>query len=257
MQEFHRHVDAAQFAAFNWQIARFSGTSAEGDGVKVGAQFRAGDILADMAASDKFNPFGGQQVNATLHNLLVKFHVGDAIHEQPTNSVRSLVDGDAMSGLVELRRAGQPRGTGADHRDLFARAHLRRLRDHPTLVKALVDDRALNALDCHRRIDDPQGARTFAGGRADPTSKFGKIVGLVQTVERLLPVAFVDQIIPFGNQVVDWATRRQPINQGAGVTERDAAIHTAGTLLLQGFIADVQVKFIVIQHPLQWGAFRR
>ena len=55
-------------------------------------------------------PFGGHQVDAALDYLLVKLHVGDAVHQQASYAVRPLVYGDRVTRLVELGGAGQTSG---------------------------------------------------------------------------------------------------------------------------------------------------
>src|SRR5688500_19649441 len=56
----------------------------------------------------------------------------------------------------------------SDHRDLLAGARRGRLRLHPALLEAPVDDGAFDVLDRDRRLVDAQHARPLAGGGADP-----------------------------------------------------------------------------------------
>ena len=75
----------------------------------------------------------------------------------------------------------------------------------PAFFQAVVDDRALDVLDRDRRLVDAEHARAFARRGTDAAGELGKVVGLVQPLERFLPQAAIDQIVPFGNQVVDRA----------------------------------------------------
>ena len=202
-------------------------------------------------------PFGRHQIDAALDDLLVQLHVGDAVHEQPADAVGAFVDGHLMAGRVQLRGAGQPGRPGPDHRHLLAGALRRGLRHDPAFLEALVDDRRFDVLDRHRRLDDAQRTRAFARRRADAAGKFREVVGLVQPVQRLLPVAAIDQIVPFRDQVVDRAARRHPADQRAGVAERNAAIHAARALLLQLVVAQVQMKLVPIMDAFQRIAVRR
>ena len=64
-----------------------------------------------------------------------------------------------------------------------------------------------------------------------------EIVGCVQTAHSFFPAAAINQVIPIGNDVVDWTAR---------VAERYSAIHAAGSLLLLLFLWKRAVDF----HPV-------
>jgi hypothetical protein len=66
---------------------------------------------------------------------------GNAIHEQAAHAVGPLVDGDRVSGLVELVGAGEAGGPGADDGDFLAGSASGMLRFDPAFVPAPVDDR--------------------------------------------------------------------------------------------------------------------
>ena len=61
----------------------------------------------------------------------------------------------------------------------------------------------------------------FARRRTDASGELREVVGGVQTADRFLPAAAIDQIVPVGNDVGERA---------AGVAERHAAIHAARAL---------------------------
>ncbi len=81
-------------------------------------------------------------------------------------------------------------------------------------------------LDRDRLLLERQDTRLLAGGGADRTGKFGEVVRRVQTIDRVLKVVSLDEVVPFRNQVAEWAAR---------VAEGDAAIHTAAGLLANDF----------------------
>ena len=56
------------------------------------------------------------------------------------------------------------------------------------------------------RIGDAEHAGAFARRRAGAAGELREIVRLVQAIERILPAAVVDEVVPLGNQVVDRAT---------------------------------------------------
>src|SRR5712672_2468755 len=123
-----------------------------------------------------------------------------------------------MANLVELRRGGQTGRAAANDRDALAGAIGRWLRRNPTLRETAVDNCVFNVLNRDRRIGDAEHARAFTWGRAGAAGEFGKVVRLVQPVERVFPTALVDQVIPLGNEIVDRAAR-------VALAERYATIH--------------------------------
>ena len=72
-------------------------------------------------------------------------------------------------------------------------------------------------------VGDTENTRAFAWSRTHAPGKFGEVVGLVQAVECLPPATPVDEIVPLGDQIVDWAAV-------VGLAEGDAAVHAAGAL---------------------------
>ncbi len=112
-------------------------------------------------------------------------------------------------------------------------ARQRRLGNDPALGEAAVDDRALDALDGDRRLADAEHARSLARRRTDAAGELGEVVGLVQPRQRLAPLPAVNQIVPLGDEIVDRTARSTAIQQLAGVTEWNAAIHAARALLAQ------------------------
>ena len=45
-------------------------------------------------------------VDATLDDVFVEFHVGDAVHEEATDTIVAFIDGDIVPRFVELGRTG-------------------------------------------------------------------------------------------------------------------------------------------------------
>ena len=211
----------------------------------------AGEIFlpADVGAGDELDALGRQQIDAPLHDALVELHVRNAVHQQAADAVGPLVDGDVMADLVELRGGGQPGRAAADDRHALAGPLRRRLRRDPAFGEAAVDDRVLDVLDRHRRIGDAQHARAFARGRAGAAGELGKVVRLVQPIERVLPAALVDQVVPLGNEIVDRAAR-------FALAKRHAAIHAARTLRAQVQLGRRGEDFQEILRPLQRIAIR-
>ncbi len=133
--------------------------------------------------------------------------------------------------------AARPAGPLPIDRDLLAGARRPRLRRHPALGPALVDDGVLDRLDADRRVVEVERARRFAGRGADAAGELGEVVGRVQDVERGLPVLPVHQVVEVRNDVVDRA---------AVVAERDAAVHAARALHCRLLVGQVQNEFLPV-----------
>ena len=76
------------------------------------------------------------------------------------------------------------------------------------------------------RLVDAEHAGPFARRGAGAAGELGEVVRLVQPIERVLPAALIDEVVPLGNQIVDRAA-------GRALAERHTAIHAAGTLRAQ------------------------
>ena len=111
-----------------------------------------------------------------------------------------------MSCAVELGGGAEAGRPGSDDGDLFASARFWQFWSDPAFLPGLVDDGTFDVLDRDGRGVDAENTRAFARSRADATGELGEIIGLVEPVERLTPKAAVNQIVPFGYQVVDGAS---------------------------------------------------
>ena len=92
-----------------------------------------------------------------------------------------------------------------------------------------LDDLDLDLLDGDRVLADAEHARGLARRRAQPPGELGEVVGGVQPLDRVAPVVAVDEVVPVGDEVAERA---------AVVAERDAAVHAAPGLDLQGLLGE-------------------
>ena len=100
---------------------------------------------------------------------------------------------------------------------------------NPAFLPTPVRDRFFDGLDGNGIVVDAEHARGFARRGANPTGDLGEVIGRMQHAQGLGPAAVVHQVIPVGDDVVDWA---------AGMAERDAAVHAAGALYLEGGLVE-------------------
>src|SRR3990172_9147191 len=124
---------------------------------------------------------------------------------------------------------------------------MRRVRHDPTLSPSTLDNFQLDLLDGDGVVVDPQDAGGLAGGGAEPAGEVREVVGGVQPLDRLPPVAAIYEVVPVGDDVVERA---------ALVTEGDAAVHTTGGLLLEMVFGDLLVALQPVVDALLHGAAR-
>ena len=75
--------------------------------------------------------------------------------------------------------------------------------------------------------------------RAQPTGELREVVGRVQTLDGVVPVVLVDQVVPLGNQVSERATV---------VAERNSAVHATAGLGLEGFLRELLVDLFPVEQ---------
>ena len=61
-----------------------------------------------------------------------------------------------------------------------------------------------------------------------------------------MPLAFIDEVVEFWDEVVDWATTRHISQSHAGVAVRRAAIHAARALCLHLLNVEILVNFVPV-----------
>ena len=166
---------------------------------------------------------------APVHHGLLHLELGDAVAEQAARPLAPLEHGHRVTRPRELlrrRQAGRPR---AHHGHRLSGAHRWHLRRDPALRPGPLDDLVLDPLNRHRVFVDAEHARGLAGRGAQPPRELREVVGRVQALHGLGPVVAVDEVVPLGDEVPEWA---------AVVAERDAAVHAPGALLLGRFLAE-------------------
>src|SRR5664280_3398423 len=94
---------------------------------------------------------------------------------------------------------------------------------------------------CIRDRADAEGARAFARRRADAPGELWEVVGLVEADDRFSPLAAIDEVVPFRDQVVDRTAHRHAVDKLSCVAVGGAAIHAAGALLTQSLLLVARV----------------
>jgi hypothetical protein len=194
VKELHGVVDTIELATLDGEVASHSSTSCNNDNGVVGSKVvkRWVTILTNSNTGLEDNALICHEICTTLDNTLVELHVGNTVHEKTTQTVSSLVDGNKVTGTVELISSSQTGRTGSNDRDSLASADLGRLRNHPAHLETSVDDGALDRLDTNGFFVNSQNTSTLTGSRADTSSELGEVVGHEEPVESILPLVLFE-----------------------------------------------------------------
>mmetsp|Transcript_25281 Transcript_25281/g.39870 ORF Transcript_25281/g.39870 Transcript_25281/m.39870 type:complete len:387 (+) Transcript_25281:614-1774(+) len=222
-EELHREVHALELAPRDRQVPRLGGPDGEHEGVVGRAEVVDVHVHPHVGAGDELDALLAQQLHAALHGLLLQLHVGDAVHEQAAHAVRPLVHRHLVAHLVELVGGGEARGPAAHHGHAHARAERGHARRDPPLLPRPVHDGVLDVLDGDGLVHQAGHAAALAGRRAHAARELREVVGLVQPVVGVPPLALVHQLVPLGDQVVD----RAP---GVRLAEGRPAVHAPSCL---------------------------
>ena len=181
-EEVHSEVDALEFPSFDGKVPGPGGAGGQEHGVEgVEELLGIGGALLAVSygdAGDELNALGGHEVNAALHHILTKLHVGDAVGQEAPHAVRALVNHDLVPNAVELGGGSQACGARAHYGYALSRAPGGDLGRHPPFFEAPLNNRVFDVLDRHRRVGDAQHAGPFAGGGANPPRELGEVIGL-------------------------------------------------------------------------------
>ena len=135
-----------------------------------------------------------------------------------------------MSSLVQQIRCCQSGRTTADNCYLFAGAYHRGLGCCITLAVGIFNNCIFVLLGGDRIPIQSTGTCRLTQSRTYSGRELGEIVGLLQAVVSLLPVAGIYQVVPLRHQIVQGASAGHTADHHARLTERHTAFHTSGTL---------------------------
>src|SRR5580693_998894 len=243
-QEIHREVNARQFAAGDWQVARRFSAAGQRQRVIAGEQFAwiervlAIRPAADMDAVMEGDALGFHLRHPAVDDMLLHLEIGDAVTQQAAGLGEFLKQMHVVAGAGELLGAGQTGRAGADHGDLPAGLVGSDLRLEPAIVPGAVDDGAFDGLDGDGIVVDVERAGRFARRRTNPPGEFREVIGRMQIARGFFPVAGVYQIVEIRNLVVDRATRRARRHRAGAVAIGNAAIHAARGLVAGVLLAE-------------------
>src|SRR5262245_64820896 len=104
-----------------------------------------------------------------------------------------------MACLIQLCGCSQSRRTGTDDSDGFSSACQWPPRSNQAFLEGAVDDGDFDVLDRDWICVDTKDTRSFAWGWADPAGELRKVVCCKQAIERILPLAAINEVVPVGD----------------------------------------------------------
>ena len=247
-QKVHREVDAIEPATGHVQVAGPACTAGEKHGIEVTLQILRRHIDPGVNTGPEHHALGRQQIEPAIEHALFHLEFRNAVAQQPAGAIRLLEHRHAVACAVELRGRRKAGRSGADDRHFLPRARGRRLRNDPAFVERAIDDRQLDRLDGDGIFVDAEHARPFARRGAQQACELGKVVGLMEALDRRPPRIAVNQVIPVRDQVAE----RAPL-----VTERDAAVHAARGLPRNVFDRIRLVDVAIVADALLYRAHGR
>src|SRR5204863_499429 len=204
-QVLHGEVDAPELPPGHAEVARLAGAARQHERVELAAKRRDRHAHADVTVRPEGDALLLHDREAPLEDALLHLELGDAVAEEPADPVGALEDRDRVTRAVQLLGGGEPRGPGADDRDLLPGAYGGRLGHDPALVEGALADAFLHRLDRDRVVVDAEDARALAGRRAEPARPLGEVVGRVQALARVAPAVLVHEVVPVGDDVAERA----------------------------------------------------
>ncbi len=208
------------------------GATGQHDRVVPLAQLRGGDVDTDVHPGLEDGALGLHLRESAVDEALLHLEFRDAVAQQTTDAVGALEDRHGVTGPGQLLCGGQTGRAGTDHGDLLAGEAGRVDRGHPALVEGVLDELDLDLLDRHRILVDAEDTGRLARRRAQPPGELREVVGRVQPVDTLTPLALVNQVVPLRDEVAQ---------RTAVVTERNTAVHTPAGLGLQGLVRETRL----------------
>jgi hypothetical protein len=254
LEEFHGEMDAVEGAAFDGEVAGFGGAGAEDDGVEFAEEAVGGVVAADVGLGVEDDALFFHLFDTLEDEFFVELHVGDAVHEEAAEAVGAFEDGDEVAGVVGLGGGAEAGGAGADDGDFFAGAKGGGVGLDPAFGPAFVGDGAFDVFDGDGRGVDAEDAGAFAGSGADAAGEVGEVIGFMEAFEGFAPEAAVNEVVPFGDEVVDGTAGGHAAEEEAGVAEGNAAVHAAGALLAEFGFVEVQVELVPVADAFEGGA---
>ena len=247
-QVLHGEVHALQIPPGNRKVSRRQRPDREDDRVEAPCERVEIEVLTDVDAGFKLDPFGAHLIETAVQPLLLHLEVGDAVAQQASRPVVPLEHGHRVTDPRELLGGGESGRSRSHHRHRVSGGGVAGRGRYPPFLPCVVDDLLLDLADGDRFAADVEHARFFAWRGTYAARELRKVVGGVKPLARLAPPRAGDEIVPVRNVVAQWASL---------VAERDAAVDAARRLLAKRPRSQVALDLPPVPDPFLRGAFRQ
>src|SRR5579863_10462856 len=241
----HGEMDALELASGDAEIARVLGAHRQNYCLICRAHIFE---RPDGSVDQELDSLGPHLLDAAVDPVLLHLEVGDAISQQPPNTIGLLEHRHRVARARQLLGGGQPGRSRSDHRHALTGFVSGRFGMNPPLLPCIIDHGALDDLDRHRRLTDAQYARGFTRCGTNAPREFREIVGGVEHPDGVVPAPAERQIVPIRNDVVEGA---------AGVAKGHSAVHAARALGLDFLKRELLVYLEPVVDALRYGAALR
>src|SRR5262245_16047661 len=235
-------MDALELSPGDGQVAGSRGAAGQEDRIEFALKFIDRYVRTDVGVGVEHDAFFAHQVEPPVENILLHFEFGNAVSQESADTIGALENGDPVPRLIQLSGRCKSRGARSNNGNRFARPHFRTAGPDDSFFESAIDDGDFDVFDRHRIGIDPENARPFARRRADPAGKLREVIRCEKSIERFLPLAFVDEVVPVGNDVSERA---------ALMAERNAAIHASRSLRLKLVFRELLVDLLVVVDSLR------
>src|SRR5690606_7967288 len=154
----------------------------------------------------KPDPFRFHHADPPPDHRFFQFKIRNAISQQPTGFIVAFEDRHSMTGLVQLCCRGQSGRTTAHDSHFPSGPDYRWNWPYVSPFESFFRNTFLDVFDGHRRLVDTEDTCRLARCRADPSGKFGKIVGAGKDFISFLPVSPVHRIVEIRDYIAQGAT---------------------------------------------------
>ena len=243
-EQLQREMDSFQVTPLNGKITGNFRANRQTDRVKVVHDVAGQDLFSDHGIGLENDPFLFHELYASVDDVLSQFEVGDTETKQSARSLIFLEYRDFVAFPVELICRGQSGGAATDYRHPFPVA-LRVMRLDITFPKGHFDDGDLVLSDGNRLVAAQfQDTTLLAQCGADTSRKLREVACLLQNMEGLFPMTFIEFVLPFRLFV---AKRTGPMAKG------DTTIHAPRRLCAAVVAVEGLLNFTEIFHSFVNG----
>ena len=248
----HGKVNSRNFSPLCRKITGLCCTGTENNSIELFKKLVCRIIDSDLGTLHKGDPLLLHQINTAInHQFLIELHIRNAVHHKATKAIVTLKNRHAVACLVKLVGAGQARGARSNNRHPLARSVKNLFWFNPPFRKSVFNNRVLNILDGHRRVNNAKDTGAFARSGTDPAGKLRKVVGLGKPVISLMPETIVNIIVPLWHKIVNRATACHTTQHHTGMTVGSTTIHTTSSLILQLPGSHLLMKLLPVFYSFQ------